>query len=102
MGDIVGVKGYESNGSRASIDGVKALDDKTLEITIDSLKPTFWLDWPVNSFCLSKNYMESQGDNWIDKPIGTSPFILREYQIGQMLKLKRNDLYWGEKSKVIA
>ena len=102
MGDIVGVKEViESNGSKTSIDGVKALDDKTLEITIDSPKTYFLakLTYPT-AFVLSKNYMESQGDNWIDKPVGTGPFILQEYQIGQILKLKRNDLYWGEKSKV--
>ena len=102
LGDIVGVKEViESNGSKTSIDGVKALDDKTLEITIDSPKTYFLakLTYPT-AFVLSKNYMESQGDNWIDKPVGTGPFILQEYQIGQILKLKRNDLYWGEKSKV--
>ena len=77
------------------------MDDKTLEITIDSPKTYFLakLTYPT-AFVLSKNYMESQGDNWIDKPVGTGPFILQEYQIGQILKLKRNDLYWGEKSKV--
>ena len=99
---IVGVAGIISMPSEIKIDansnflmGIIKLDDKTLEITIDSPKTYFLakLTYPT-AFVLSKNYMESQGDNWIDKPVGTGPFILQEYQIGQILKLKRNDLYW--------
>ena len=102
LGDIIGVKEViDSNGGIQEVEGVKAIDDKTLEITIDSPKTYFLakLTYPT-AFVLSQKYLESMGDDWIDSPVGTGPFVLQEYQIGQILKLKRNDLYWGEKSKV--
>ena len=33
-------------------------------------------------------------------PTGTGPFVLESWDRGQQVKLKRNDNYWGEKSKV--
>ena len=102
LGDIVGVKEViESGGSLKEVSGLKAIDDNTLEITIDEPKTYFLakLTYPT-AFVLSKDYIEKQGEDWIDNPVGTGPFILSEYQIGQTLKLKKNDNYWAEKAKV--
>ena len=33
-------------------------------------------------------------------PTGTGPFVFESWDRGQQVKLKRNDNYWGEKSKV--
>ena len=42
LGDIIGVKEViDSNGGIQEVEGVKAIDDKTLEITIDSPKTYF-------------------------------------------------------------
>jgi len=102
LGDIVGVKEViESGGSLKEVSGLKAIDDNTLEITIDEPKTYFLakLTYPT-AFVLSKDYIEKQGEDWIDNPVGTGPFILSEYQIGQTLKLKKNENYWAEKAKV--
>ncbi len=102
LGDIVGVKEViESGGSLTEVSGLKAIDDNTLEITIDEPKTYFLakLTYPT-AFVLSKDYIEKQGEDWIDNPVGTGPFILSEYQIGQTLKLKKNENYWAEKAKV--
>ena len=102
LGDIVGVKEViESGGAITDVIGVKDIDKKTLEITIDQPKTYFLakLTYPT-AFVLSKKYIEKNGESWIDKPVGTGPFVLSEYQIGQTLKIKRNDLYWDEKAKV--
>ena len=102
LGDIIGVKEViESEGSVKEVSGVSVIDKKTLKITIDAPKTYFLakLTYPT-AFVLSEKYIESQGENWIDSPVGTGPFVLQEYKIGQILKLKRNDLYWSEKSKV--
>ena len=102
LGDIVGVKEViESGGTLTEVSGLKAIDDNTLEITIDEPKTYFLakLTYPT-AFVLSKDYIEKQGEDWIDNPVGTGPFILSEYQIGQTLKLKKNENYWAEKAKV--
>ena len=102
LGDIVGVKEViESGGSLTEVSGLKAIDDNTLEITIDEPKTYFLakLTYPT-AFVLSQDYIEKQGEDWIDNPVGTGPFILSEYQIGQTLKLKKNENYWAEKAKV--
>ena len=63
--------------------GLKVIDQKTLEITIDEPKTYFLakLTYPT-AFVLNKNYVEQQGESWIDSPVGTGPFILSEYQNG--------------------
>ena len=102
LGDILGVKEViESGGEINEVVGLKVIDKKTLEITIDEPKTYFLakLTYPT-AFVLNKNYVEQQGESWIDSPVGTGPFILSEYQIGQTLKLKKNENYWGEKAKV--
>ncbi|MBK90768.1 MAG: ABC transporter substrate-binding protein [Chloroflexi bacterium] len=102
LGDILGVKEVvESGGELKEIKGLNVIDDKTLEITIDEPKTYFLakLTYPT-AFVLNKNYVEKQGEDWIDNPVGTGPFVLTEYQIGQTLKLKKNENYWGEKAKV--
>ena len=102
LGDILGVKEVvESGGELKEVEGVNVIDDKTLEITIDEPKTYFLakLTYPT-AFVLNKDYVEKQGEDWIDNPVGTGPFVLTEYQIGQTLKLKKNENYWGEKAKV--
>lgn len=102
LGDIVGVKEViESGGSITEVSGLKVINAQTLEITIDEPKTYFIakLTYPT-AFVLNKKYVESIGESWIDNPVGTGPFVLSEYQIGQVLKLKKNVNYWGELAKV--
>ena len=102
LGDILGVKEVvESGGSIKEVFGVKVINSRTLEITIDEPKTYFIakLTYPT-AFVLNKEYIEKNGESWIDNPVGTGPFILSEYQIGQTLKLKKNINYWAEKAKV--
>ena len=91
----------ESGGSITEASGLKVINDQTLEITIDEPKTYFIakLTYPT-AFVLNKKYVESIGESWIDNPVGTGPFVLSEYQIGQVLKLKKNVNYWGELAKV--
>jgi len=102
LGDILGVKEVvESGGSIKEVFGVKVINSRTLEITIDEPKTYFIakLTYPT-AFVLNKEYIEKNGESWIDNPVGTGPFILSEYQIGQTLKLKKNINYWAEKAKL--
>ena len=93
LGDIVGVK-EKLNGDAQSISGVRVIDDSTLEIRIDAPKSYFLakLTYPTG-FVLDQENVESNPRNWFRSPNGTGPFKLAQYDVGELLVLKRNDSY---------
>lgn len=53
------------------------------------------------SYVLPKKYMESVGaDAFRDKPVGSGPYKVVEYQLGSRMVLERNDAYWGPKPEI--
>src|SRR5262249_39420877 len=65
----------------------------------DSPAPTApqWLAF-LGSYVVPKGYMAEVGvDAFRDKPIGTGPYRLVEYQLNSRLVRERIDRYWGRK-----
>jgi peptide/nickel transport system substrate-binding protein len=59
-----------------------------------------WLAF-LGSFMVPKAYMEKVGlDAFREKPVGTGPYKLIEYQLNSRIVLERNDGYWGPKPKL--
>lgn len=99
LGDIVGAKQMLS-GEAEHISGIKAIDDYTLEITIDAPKTYFLAKLAHHTaFVVDRQNVES-GEEWWRHPNGTGPFRLREWQEDELLILERNDLYYLEPAKV--
>ena len=96
LSDIVGVTEV-LDGEATEISGLKAIDERTLEITIDAPKAYFLakLTYPT-AFVVDKDNVESGGDNWTDTPNSTGPFMLKEYKIGEHIILERNDNFYRE------
>ncbi len=94
LGDIVGVNDI-IEGNATSAEGITVIDDNTLEVQIDGPKPYFIakLTYPV-TFVVSEDNIEEGGETWTDDPVGTGPFILKDYEIGVSMVLARNDNYW--------
>jgi len=94
LADIVGVMEI-IDGKAITASGIEVLDDKTLKITIDAPKAYFLakLTYPT-AFALMKSNVESGGQTWTDNPIGSGPFILEEYRIGERMILARNENYY--------
>ena len=92
LGDIVGVK-EKLAGEAAEISGVRVLDQRTLEITIDAAKSYFLakLTYPT-AFVLDQENVESSR-RWFREPNGTGPFRLAEYTPGETLVLAKNEHY---------
>ena len=68
----------------------------------DSPAPTMpqWMAF-LGSYIVPKHYIESSGfDNFLQKPIGTGPYKLAEYELNSRIVLERNDNYWGPKPKI--
>ena len=98
LGDIVGVKELH-DGTADHISGLKALDEHTLQVTIDAPKPYFLfkLTMPV-AFVLDKNNVES-GTDWFRTPNGTGPYKLTRWDSNQIMVYDANqDFYLGAPS----
>lgn len=98
LGDIVGVKD-KLEGRTTEVRGVRVIDEQTLQITIDGPKTYFLakLTYPTG-FVVDREDVERR--NWTSQPNGTGPFKVKEYRIGEILVLERNDLFYREKAKL--
>ena len=96
LSDILGVTEV-LDGEATEISGVRAIDERTLEIKIDAPKAYFLakLTYPT-AFVVDKANVEAGGVNWTDTPNSTGPFMLKEYKIGEHIILERNDNFYRE------
>ncbi|WP_123043120.1 peptide ABC transporter substrate-binding protein [Cohnella candidum] len=78
--------------------GAKAIDDKTLEITLDHPIPFFTSMLAfLNFYPQKKDFVEPLGDKNgadADKVIGCGPFLLTKWDHDQTLVLEKNPKYW--------
>jgi oligopeptide transport system substrate-binding protein len=77
--------------------GVKALDERTLEATLENPIP-YWIDLcafltlaPVHMPTLEKH-----GDSWIKpgKLVGNGPYLFESWLIDDHIRLRKNPRYW--------
>ena len=92
LGDIVGVE-ERLMGAADTVSGVRVIDDRTLEITIDASKPYFLakLTYPV-AFVLDQENVEGNPD-WLQAPNGTGPFRLASHVPDEELVLAAHEAY---------
>jgi oligopeptide transport system substrate-binding protein len=98
LGDIVGVR--ERNAGQAnSISGLVALDEHTLQVTIDAPKPYFLLKLTyATAFIVDRENVES-GEEWYRAPNGTGPYKLTEWRRFEVMVYEANqDFYLGPPS----
>ena len=92
LGDIVGVTD-KLEGTADEISGVKVVDDRTVEFTIDAPKSYFLakLTYPT-AYIVDQEQVNDDG-TWLEEPNGTGPFKLATYDIGELIVLERNENY---------
>ncbi|HXF84272.1 MAG TPA: peptide ABC transporter substrate-binding protein [Anaerolineales bacterium] len=98
LGDILGIREFAA-GEAEHIAGLKALDDHTLQVTIDAPKPYFLmkLTYPT-AFIVDKENVES-GEEWYRTPNGTGPYRLIEWLSFERMVYEANpDFYLGAPS----
>ncbi len=98
LNDIVGAREMLAGKTR-TLPGVKAVDDRTLQITIDKSRPYFLakLTYPTG-YVVCKEAIEADGGVVDEKSmIGTGPFKLESFQSGYLVKLAANADYHGGK-----
>ena len=98
LGDVVGAREM-AFGQAEHISGLQALDERTLQVTIDAPKPYFLLKltYPT-AFVVDKVNVES-GEEWFRRPNGTGPFMLVEWRTFEQITYEANsDYYLGQPS----
>src|SRR5215212_4602869 len=95
FGHIVGAKDVIDDKAKTA-SGVKAVDDKTLEIKLDAPIAYFLalLTYP-DTFVVPQKLVES-GANWQEQAYGTGPYKVKEWKHNQSIQLVANDSYWQE------
>lgn len=81
---------------------MEAVDEFTVKFTLCYPDPAFPSKAAFSAFPIySADYLEATGGSGdiVDKPIGTGPYMLDEWQRGDSLTLQRFDGYWGEPAK---
>lgn len=79
--------------------GVKALDDTTLEITLEAPTPYFlgalthYTGWPV-----PKHVVEKVGDAWtnVENIVSNGPYTVKEWVPGSYVKSVKSDTYYDK------
>ncbi len=101
LNDIVGAMDY-IDGKTTAISGIRVVDDRTLQITIDAPKAYFLakLTYPT-AHVLDRETVEAGGRSWwVSNPVGTGAFKLAEYRIGERIVLERNEDYYKDLAQV--
>jgi peptide/nickel transport system substrate-binding protein/oligopeptide transport system substrate-binding protein len=99
FGHIVGAQDV-IDGKTKQVAGVKALDDKSLQITLDAPIAYFLaLLTYSDTFVVPKKLIES-GAKWQEQAYGTGPFKVKEWKHGQSITLVANENYWQGKPGV--
>jgi oligopeptide transport system substrate-binding protein len=85
--------------------GVKALDDKTLQVTLEEATPYFLslMGFPP-FFPLKQEFVEKQGDNYAKEPenmLFNGAYKLQEWKHGEGWTLVKNPDYWDAKNITI-
>ncbi len=85
------------------IKSIEAVDETTVKITLCVPDPAFPSKIAFTSFGIQpREYLASTGGNGalLEKPIGTGPYYVAQWERGNQLVFKSFADYWGEKAKV--
>lgn len=73
------------------------VDDSTVRVQLSEPVAAFLYNISIYpAFIVPKDAVQKQGDSFFDKPYGTGPFMVEEFQRGSHLTLVRNPNYWEE------
>jgi peptide/nickel transport system substrate-binding protein/oligopeptide transport system substrate-binding protein len=96
-GFFTGIKGATEfiDGKATSVAGIQALDPYTVQFTLSSPDVTFLNKIALNfAFIVPKEEVAKAGQDFGHTPVGTGPFVLKQWVSGQSLVFERNPNYF--------
>lgn len=79
------------------ITGYKILGDREIQMTLEKpFTPAFNNLALFSAAILPKALVEAQGDPFFEKPVGSGPFMLKEWVRGSKIVLEANPNYWQD------
>jgi ABC-type transport system substrate-binding protein len=93
LGDIQGVQ-EKLDGENEQISGLKALDDRTLQVTLVGARPYFLakLTYPT-AMVVDVRYASTVNQDWVWTANASGPFQIKEHLEGEALIFERNPNY---------
>ncbi|MBN1287437.1 MAG: ABC transporter substrate-binding protein, partial [Anaerolineae bacterium] len=91
---VVGIEAYRS-GETDTLEGIKAIDDYTVEITLQAPNRLFFAVGP-GGFSIVPQEAYEQLEDFGNRPVGTGPFMFVEWLKDDHITLKANPEYWQE------
>ena len=93
LGDIAGVL-EKVEGNAETISGLKVIDDRTFQVTLDAPKPYFLLKLTYPStFIVNREDVEDGGEAWVYKAEGSGPYVIDTYEETVSITFKQNPYY---------
>ncbi len=97
---IAGAKDFIS-GRAADLSGIKVIDDYALEIRLEKpFSPFLYLLTMSAAYVVPEEEVTKWGPDFSNHPVGTGPFILKEWSPNRELRLERRDDYFDRKAKI--
>ncbi|MBI5641618.1 MAG: ABC transporter substrate-binding protein, partial [Nitrospirae bacterium] len=97
---IAGAKEY-MDGDTSEISGIVVVDRHTLRIRLaEPYSPFLKLLTMTPAYVVPKEEVERWGEDFSSHPVGTGPFLLKQWKHNIDLVLTRNDGYYANKAKV--
>ncbi|TRD18859.1 peptide ABC transporter substrate-binding protein [Palleronia caenipelagi] len=84
--------------------GVRAVDDTTLEVTIETPLPYFpQMLVHASTFPVHQGAVEAHGDQWTrpENMVGNGAYVLTDRAVGERLVMNKSDSYWDAENTVL-
>jgi ABC-type transport system substrate-binding protein len=97
---ISGARSY-MQGKAGDVSGLTVLNPYTLQITLEKpFSPFLNLLTMTAAYVVPEEEVRKWGKDFATHPVGSGPFMLREWRHNNSLYLERNNGYFDEKSKI--
>lgn len=85
------------DGEATEASGIVAIDDRTVEFTLEAADPTFLnvMAMPFASI-VPADLAGEDTEAFADTPVGTGPYLLDSYTVGDRAVFTLNPHYWGD------